>query len=115
MSMKTSSRWKGFGMSKWAAGAVPRMKLVHTRALLTAALGRKLDDVSTSPDPVFGVLVPDSCPGVPAEILKPAKAWKDQKEYETKARELARRFEENFRQYADQATEEVVAAGPKST
>ena len=97
-----------------AAGSVPRMKLVHTRALLTAAMGCKLDDVSASPDPVFGVLVPDSCPGVPAEILKPANAWKDHKEYEAKARELAKHFEENFRQYADQATAEVVAAGPKS-
>jgi phosphoenolpyruvate carboxykinase (ATP) len=77
-------------------------------------MGRKLDDVSASPDPVFGVLVPDSCPGVPAEILKPANAWKDHKEYEAKARELAKRFEGNFRQYADQATAEVVAAGPKS-
>ncbi len=30
-----------------------------------------------------------------------------------RARELAKHFEENFRQYADQATAEVVAAGPE--
>ncbi|MFQ5692533.1 MAG: phosphoenolpyruvate carboxykinase (ATP), partial [Nitrospinota bacterium] len=96
-----------------AAGTVPRMKLAHTRAMLTAALGRKLDDVGYAPDPVFGVLVPETCPDVPAKILKPANAWKDEKTYRAKARELAKRFEENFRNYADQATDAVKAAGPK--
>lgn len=96
------------------AGTVPRMKLAHTRAILTAALSRKLDGVGYAPDPIFGVLIPDACPRVPAKILNPANAWKDKKAYEAKARELAKRFEENFNQYADQASDAVKAAGPKA-
>ncbi len=97
-----------------AAGTVPRMELTHTRSMLTAALGRKLDDAAFTPDPIFGVLVPETCPEVPAEILRPANAWKDGKAYETKARELAKRFDDNFSQYADQASDAVKAAGPKA-
>jgi phosphoenolpyruvate carboxykinase (ATP) len=97
-----------------AAGTVPRMKLAHTRAMLTAALSRKLDKVGFTQDPVFGVFVPESCPDVPDKILNPASAWKSEKEYRAKAQELAGRFDENFGQYADQATDAVKAAGPKA-
>ena len=39
------------------------MKLAYTRALLTAALNGSLDEVAYAPDPIFGVEVPESCPG----------------------------------------------------
>ena len=97
-----------------AAWSVPRMKLTHTRAMLTAALSGRLDDVGYSTDPIFGVSIPETCPDVPAQVLNPAGMWKDQKEYETTARDLANRFDENFRQYADQASKGVIAAGPKA-
>nr|HPM40879.1 phosphoenolpyruvate carboxykinase (ATP) [bacterium] len=65
-----------------------------------------------TPDPVFGVLVPDSCPGVPPEVLSPRRTWKDPAAYDRKAAELAERFRKNFSQYAEEAGEKVVAAGP---
>jgi len=40
-----------------------------TRALLRAALTGRLADVPTQPDPMFGLAVPASCPGVPPELL----------------------------------------------
>ena len=101
--------WIGGG-----AGSVPRMKLAHTRAMLTAALSGWLDDAGYSIDPIFGVSIPETCPDVPAKVLNPASMWKDRKGYETAARDLANRFDENFRQYADQASKEVIAAGPKA-
>ncbi|MFM8271575.1 MAG: phosphoenolpyruvate carboxykinase (ATP), partial [Gemmata sp.] len=51
-----------------------RMSLPHTRALLRAALTGQLKDVPFSPDPVFGLAVPQTCPGVPDTVLRPRDA-----------------------------------------
>jgi phosphoenolpyruvate carboxykinase (ATP) len=53
-----------------------------------------------------------SVDGVPSEILLPRNTWTDKAAYDTKARELAAMFRKNFTKYADQATEEVLKAGP---
>jgi phosphoenolpyruvate carboxykinase (ATP) len=90
------------------------MSIKYTRALITAALEGKLNDVPTRPDPVFGFDVPMECPGVPAEILWPRQTWQDPAAYDAKARELAARFTANFRQFEAQAAPEVVAAAPNS-
>ncbi|MDQ3686017.1 MAG: phosphoenolpyruvate carboxykinase (ATP), partial [Acidobacteriota bacterium] len=66
----------------------------------------------TRPDPVFGVGVPISCPGVPSEVLAPRNTWRDKDAYDRKARELARRFNENFKKYADGVSDAVRAAAP---
>ena len=50
------------------------MPIAHTRAMLEAALGGAFDDVSMRNDPVFGLAVPVSCPGVPADLLDPRTA-----------------------------------------
>ena len=101
----------------WSGGPVgvgARMSIKYTRALITAALEGKLNDVPTRPDPVFGFDVPMECPGVPAEILWPRQTWQDPAAYDAKARELAARFTANFRQFEAQAAPEVVAAAPNS-
>ncbi|MEP6895936.1 MAG: phosphoenolpyruvate carboxykinase (ATP), partial [Chloroflexota bacterium] len=56
----------------WVGGAFgvgKRISIKHTRALLTAALTGKLDNVEYKHDPIFGFEVPTTCPGVPDEIL----------------------------------------------
>jgi phosphoenolpyruvate carboxykinase (ATP) len=93
-------------------GQVPRMKLAYTRSLLTAALNRSLDEVAYTRDPIFGVEVPESCPGVPSEILKPENQWADKAAYRTKANELAGLFRKNFEQFASEASQGVRAAEP---
>lgn len=90
-----------------------RISLPHTRALLKAALDGRLDKVAFQPDPIFGVLVPDICPGVPAAILKPRETWIDPSQYDASARKLASLFQANFKKYAAQASEEVRQAGPR--
>ena len=65
-----------------------------------------------NPDPIFGISVPVSCPGVPSEILAPRKTWKDPAAYDKKARELAGMFESNFKENASDAPIEVTEAGP---
>jgi phosphoenolpyruvate carboxykinase (ATP) len=63
-------------------------------------------------DPIFGFEVPESCPGVPQEILDPANTWSDRGAYEAKAKELAQAFHENFSQFADMVSEGLSSAGP---
>jgi phosphoenolpyruvate carboxykinase (ATP) len=90
-----------------------RMKLAHTRALVRAAIGGHLAKTPFSPDPVFGVLVPESCPGVPSELLRPRNTWRNPAEYDAQARRLAGLFQSNFAKYASHASEAVRQAGPK--
>ena len=91
------------------------MKIGITRALLAAAFSGALDGASFKPDPVFHVLVPDSCPGVPKEVLIPKNNWRDKAAYDRKAQELASRFQSNFAPYAEYASPEVRAAGPRAS
>ncbi|MEP0848485.1 MAG: phosphoenolpyruvate carboxykinase (ATP) [Phycisphaerae bacterium] len=95
-------------------GVGRRMKLPYTRAMVTAALGGALDKVEFDPDPVFGVWVPRSCPGVPQEVLRPRNTWSDPAAYDAKAAELARLFVKNFEKFAT-ASDAVRAAGPRAS
>jgi phosphoenolpyruvate carboxykinase (ATP) len=90
-----------------------RIQLAHTRRLIAAVLSGELDDVPLTADPIFGVLVPQTCPGVPAEILRPRETWNSGEEYDRTARHLAGLFQENFKYYADGVSEEVRQAGPR--
>jgi phosphoenolpyruvate carboxykinase (ATP) len=81
-------------------GTGERMKLAHTRAMLKAALTGQLNGVAFAPDPVFGLAVPASCPGVPDKVLRPRDAWADKSVYDRKAKELAERFKTEFKKYA---------------
>ena len=92
-------------------GVGQRMNIHHTRSMLRAALNGDLDDVPYRADPLFGLQVPQTCPGVPAEVLNPRDTWDDKQAYDVKARDLASRFVENFRQFTD-APPEIRAAGP---
>jgi phosphoenolpyruvate carboxykinase (ATP) len=94
-------------------GVGSRMKIAHTRAMINAALSGALDGVTYERDPIFNLEVPTTCPGVPAEVLKPRNTWKDQAAYEVQAKKLAQMFAENFKAFEATAAAEVKAAGPK--
>jgi phosphoenolpyruvate carboxykinase (ATP) len=101
----------------WTGGAYGeghRMKLSYTRAMITAALEGKLNNVETVNDPVFGVAIPKEVPGVPAEVLTPKNTWADKNAYDEKAKYLAGLFVRNFEKYASGVSEEVLAAAPKA-
>jgi len=100
--------WTGGGH-----GVGSRMKLEYTRAMITAALEGKLDNVPYHPHFVFGMMIPEKCPGVPSEILSAEFTWKDKDAYIKTANKLARYFIQNFEKYKDGANEEILAAAPK--
>jgi phosphoenolpyruvate carboxykinase (ATP) len=94
-------------------GTGRRLKLGHTRRMVTAALTGALDEVPTARDPIFGLAVPERVDGVPPETLTPRRTWSDGAAYDAQAAKLARMFVDNFEQYADEVSGEVRAAGPK--
>jgi len=101
----------------WAGGSYGkggnRMKLPLTRAMVTAALNGDLEKGEFVLDPIFNVLVPTSCPGVPAEVLNPKGFWADKAAYEETAKKLAGMFQKNFAKYKNM-DQKVVDAGPKA-
>ncbi len=101
------------GWSGGPYGVGSRMKLVYTRAMITAALNGDLEKVEYTPHPIFGMLMPNECPGVPTEVLNPRNTWNDPEEYDEKAKDLAQQFITNFEKFADHASEEILAAAPK--
>jgi phosphoenolpyruvate carboxykinase (ATP) len=100
------------GWSGGPYGTGQRMKISYTRAMIRAILTGTLASVETQPDPVFGLNIPVSCPAVPSEVLIPRNTWKDKEAYDEKARDLARRFNENFKKYSDGVSEGVRAVAP---
>lgn len=94
-------------------GVGHRMSIKHTRALLTAVLKGELDNVAMNPDPIFGFLIPDACPGVPKDILKPRNTWNDSSAYDVQAQRLAEMFLDNFQQFADVVNPSVMQGAPR--
>ena len=101
------------GLSGGAYGVGKRMSLPHTRALVTAALEGKLDNVAYENHPIFGIAMPKECFGVPSEVLNPKNTWKDAAEYDKTALNLAKAFHKNFEKYASEANQEILNAAPK--
>ena len=101
------------GWSGGAYGTGSRMKLSHTRAMITAAINGELDNVAFENLPVFGLNFPSTCPNVPTEILNPRNTWKDKNAYDAKANSLAAAFVKNFAQYAEYANDEILSAAPR--
>ncbi len=102
------------GWSGGPYGVGQRMKLPYTRAMITAALEGKLDNVNFEEHPVFGMMMPTECPGVPSEVLNPRETWADKNAYDEKAKELAGQFRKNFEKYASGVNDEILAAAPKA-
>ena len=99
------------GWSGGPYGVGKRMSIKYTRAMVTAALNGDLEKVDFKAHPIFQVLVPTACPGVPSEVLDPRETWVDKAAYDAQAQDLANRFAKNFEKY-DHMPAEIIAAGP---
>ena len=102
------------GWTGGAYGVGSRMKIAHTRAMITAALSGQLDNVQYRKDPNFNVDVPTSCPGVPEGVLDPRSTWPKPEAYDEQAKKLAQMFVENFKTFEKDVSPAVKEAGPKA-
>ncbi|WP_414050475.1 phosphoenolpyruvate carboxykinase (ATP) [Macrococcus animalis] len=86
-------------------GVGSRMSLTHTRSMIRRAISGEIKNSEFTQDPIFGLFVPNSVSGVPKEILMPRNAWVSQDAYDEKAKDLALRFQENFKKFGEKSSE----------
>ena len=97
------------GWSGGPFGVGARMDIDITRAIVHAALSGDLEAVEYEPDPMFHIMVPRSCPGVPAEILNPRNTWEDKEAFDRRAVKLAADFCRHFdKAYGDKGIDPSV-------
>ncbi|MBR2934546.1 MAG: phosphoenolpyruvate carboxykinase (ATP), partial [Oscillospiraceae bacterium] len=96
-------------------GTGKRISIKDTRGIIDAILDGSILKAETKTIPYFGLEVPTSLPGVDPTILDPRDTYSDASKWETKAKDLAARFEKNFVKYTGNAAgKALVAAGPKA-
>ncbi|HXI00111.1 MAG TPA: phosphoenolpyruvate carboxykinase (ATP) [Sphingobacteriaceae bacterium] len=100
------------GWTGGSYGSGTRIKLGYTRNMIQAALMGTLDNVNYSPHPVFNLMMPETCDGVPSSLLNPQNTWENKKLYNQTCIQLADLFTENFKQFIDIADEETRLSGP---
>ena len=88
------------------------MSLTYTRAIIDAINEGTLAKVDTKAEPFFGLAIPESCPGVPSELLNPKATWANAAAYDATAKKLQGLFRKNFQKFSDKASPEIIAAGP---
>ncbi|MBQ3437714.1 MAG: phosphoenolpyruvate carboxykinase (ATP), partial [Fusobacterium sp.] len=101
------------GWSGGAYGTGKRINLKYTRSMVTAVLNKTIEEVEYRHDNIFNLEVPLSCPEVPSEILNPMNTWEDKDAYVLAAKELAKKFQNNFKEKYPNIPEYIVNAGPK--
>lgn len=95
-------------------GSGKRISIKDTRAIIDAILDGSIDEAPTKVIPYFNLEVPTTLDRVDDSILDPRDTYSDAKEWETKARNLASMFIENFEKYTDnEEGKHLVAAGPQ--
>ena len=90
------------------------MKLSHTRSMINAALNNDFEEVEYIKHPIFGLMMPASCRDVPSKTLNPKMTWEDKNAYDQKALFLAKQFNENFENFKEYASSEILNAAPVS-
>ena len=94
-------------------GTGKRISIKDTRAIIDAILDGSIDKAPTKTMPYFNFLVPTELPGVDSGILDPRDTYRDAKEWDEKARDLAQRFITNFHKFTgNDLGKKLVAAGP---
>ena len=95
-------------------GTGKRISIKDTRGIIDAILNGDIKTAPTKTIPYFNFEVPTELPVVDPAILDPRDTYADASEWETKAKDLAARFNKNFVKYTgNEAGKALVAAGPQ--
>ncbi len=100
------------GWSGGKYGVGNRISLQYTRAMITAVLKGKMAKADYRQHPVFGLMMPTSCPGVPSALLDPESTWQNKEAYLEAANSLAGIFADNFKKYSGLVDDKIISAGP---
>ncbi|KAJ2584906.1 Protein kinase C-like 1 [Coemansia sp. RSA 1836] len=102
------------GWNGGAYGVGKRISLKYSRAIIDAIHSGELRDAEYSTYGVFNLQIPTAVSNVPAKVLDPSQAWEGTaEEFNGTITKLAHLFQANFKEYADKATPEIIAAGPQ--
>ncbi|BBL87481.1 phosphoenolpyruvate carboxykinase [ATP] [Vibrio rotiferianus] len=95
-------------------GSGKRISIQDTRGIIDAILDGSIENAQTKHIPIFNLEVPTALPGVDPSILDPRDTYVDPLQWESKAKDLAERFINNFDKYTDNAEgKSLIAAGPQ--
>ena len=95
-------------------GTGKRISIKDTRGIIDAILDGSINKAPTKKIPYFNLEVPTELPGVDSKILDPRDTYANPEEWDTKAKDLASRFQKNFvKDTSNDAGKALVAAGPQ--
>ncbi len=95
-------------------GTGKRISIKDTRGIIDAILNGDIKNAPTKKIPYFNFEVPTALPGVDPAILDPRDTYTNASDWEEKAKDLAARFNKNFKKYeTNPAGKALVSAGPQ--
>ncbi len=95
-------------------GTGKRISIKDTRAIIDAILDGSIDQAPTKMIPYFNLEVPTSLKGVNPAVLDPRDTYPAPEVWDEKAKDLAKRFIDNFEKYTDNVEGlRLLAAGPQ--
>lgn len=95
-------------------GSGKRISIKDTRGIIDAILDGSIDHAPTKLIPFFNLEVPTELHGVNSNVLDPRDTYQNSAVWDEKAKDLAKRFIDNFVRYTDnEEGKRLVAAGPK--
>ncbi len=77
-------------------GVGERINLSYTRSIINAIHQNLFHDIEFKTEAFFGLSIPNSCPGIPNNILNPIDAWSNKQAYQIQANKLKKLFEDNY-------------------
>jgi len=99
--------WTGgkFGVGK-------RIPLQYSRTIIDAIHSGELSNAGYDMQPIFDLRYPKAIRGVPSDILNPIDTWDSRDEFGATLQHLGYLFQENFKLYKDDASMDLLSAGP---
>ena len=95
-------------------GTGKRISIKDTRAIIDAILDGSIENAEMVELPLFNLQVPTALHDCDSNILDPRNTYQDAADWESKAKDLAGRFVNNFEKFTDtDHGQSLVAAGPQ--
>ena len=82
--------------------------------MITAILNGSIERSTFYSDSIFNLSIPRELEGVDSNVLDPRSSWENKEQYDKSARDLARKFIDNFSTYGSEISD-LISSGPKLT